>query len=505
MHRPVLGAQHALRLLPLLLLAAPAVADTPAKFTQDAITLQQDPAAPTDAARKAYVDAQVAAVQALAASALPGASLGQPSGPARLGPGGTLPLAQLPVGTAAGTVAAGNDPRIPAVGNQAPGSGSMVVDLLHEAGTPRIQGEAGIWSSANVRSYMAVGRSWGAGEGAANGPVASLFAMATNTGTAADVVAVLGDAVLRQAGGTVFGGNLIARTAAGVNGKLVGLEIDVEPAAGTLATAGSGGLFVNAYSSAVAGPAILLGGLGGGTFANGMQCAAIAATGSCLAPQVGAVMRTMMDSSQATYNDAALRIGNGGGTGANGPGQRIALTGSDGLDSVITTDGNKYLKLSMGTNGLVITNQPQSANLLLLTASNGNLTLPIATAQLVGTGDLNLSATTGQVNVTRGVRLPSRTVASGASDTAGPADYVIKWNKPAGSVSAQAIPACVAAVQGRVLVVKDGKGDAASNPITVTPAAGTIDAAASYAVNTARGAVTLHCDGSGDWSVLGRM
>lgn len=593
-----------------------------AKFTEDSITLRQDPAVPTDAARKGYVDSVVstaaaaaAAAQAAASAAVPQSAVGQPNGPARLGPAGTLPVAQLPVGTgagtvaagndprivgaaqasslalvatsgnwgdlagkpalapvaitgaysdltgrpaipvvppvgtaagtvaagndprltgavqttslaavatsgsyndlagkpviptvpafgtAAGTVAAGNDPRIPAVGNQTPGTGSMVIDLLHENGSYVLKNEAGIWGSANVRAYMGISRTFNSGEGAANGPVAALFGFANNNGSAADVVAVLGSSVARVSGGTVFGGNLIARTAAGVNAKLVGLEVDVEPAAGTTATTGSIGVAINSYSSAVPGPAVLIGSLGGGTFANGVQCAGIAATGSCLAPQSGSTMKTMMDSTVATLNDAAVRIG----PVSAGAGQRIVLQGSDALDAVITTDANKFLKIATGTNGLAITNQPQSANLLVLSGATGDVTLPVATAKLTGTGDLTLNATTGQVNLLTGMKLATRIVTSGASDTALAADTTIKWVKASGSASAESIPACVSGIRGRVLVMKDGKGDATANPITVTPAAGTVDGAASYTVNTARGAVTLQCDGGGDWSVLARM
>ena len=93
-----------IRLAPALLLAGPAAAQAP-QFTQGGITLLQDPAAVTDATRKGYVDALVAAARA---ASVPATMLGQPGGPARLGANGTLPIAQLPVGTAAGTVAAGD-------------------------------------------------------------------------------------------------------------------------------------------------------------------------------------------------------------------------------------------------------------------------------------------------------------------------------------------------------------------------------------------------------------
>ena len=630
MTHPLRTAGLALLLCPLLL--PDAARAQAAKFTQDGITLRQDPALPTDAARKGYVDSLVgtaaaaaATAQAAANAAVPQSALGQPNGPARLGPGGTLPATQLPVGTAVGTVAAGNDPRIigavqagslapvaatgnyadlagrpvlapvaatgafsdltgkpaippaptagtvagtfaagndgriagaaqaaslsavatsgaysdllgrpapsvvppfgttggtiaagndpritgaaqaaslaavatsgsytdlagrpaipafgttagtaaagndariPVVGNQAAAVGAMRIDLglLAAPGFP-LQAEGGIWPGV-AQTYVGVDRLFtGADPGTAGAPAIGLLSRATN-------------------GGTAFGGNLIARTGGGTSGaKLVGLEIDVQPVAtDTALSSAGGGLFINGYSMAMPVPAIQLGGLGGGTFRNGFECAAVASTGSCLAPMAGAAPGRMMDSSQATLADAAIRIGWAGGT-----------------DSAITTDANNYLKITTGSGGLVVSNQQQTANLLLLTAANGNLTLPVPTAQVVGTGDLNLAATTGQVNLAAGLRLPTRTV------TAGAADYTVKWQKAAGSASAQAIPACVAAARGRVLRVKDDKGDAAANPITVTPAAGTVDGAANVVVGTARGAVTLQCDGAGDWSVLARM
>lgn len=675
MTHPLRTARLALLLCPLLLPDA-ARAQT-AKFTQDGITLRQDPALPTDAARKGYVDSLVgtaaaaaATAQAAANAAVPQSALGQPNGPARLGPGGTLPATQLPVGTAVGTVAAGNDPRIigavqagslapvaatgnyadlagrpvlapvaatgafsdltgkpaippaptagtvagtfaagndgriagaaqaaslsavatseaysdllgrpatpvvppfgtaggtiaagndpritgaaqaaslaavatsgnytdlagrlaipavpafgttagtaaagndariPVVGNQAAAVGAMRIDLglLAAPGFP-LQAEGGIWPGV-AQTYVGVDRLFtSADPGTAGAPAIGLLSRATNGGTPSDVVALMGTGVVRANGGTAFGGNLIARTGGGTSGaKLVGLEIDVQPVAtDTALSSAGGGLFINGYSMTLPIPAIQLGGLGGGTFRNGFECAAVASTGSCLAPVAGAAPGRMMDSSQATLADAAIRIGWAGGTGANGPGQRIAFRQKDGTDSVITTDANNYLKVTTGSGGLVVSNQPQTANLLLLTAANGNLTLPVPTAQVVGTGDLNLTATTGQVNLAAGLRLPTRTVTAGASDTAGAADYTVKWQKAAGSASAQAIPACVAAARGRVLRVKDGKGDAAANPITVTPAAGTVDGAANVVVGTGRGAVTLQCDGAGDWSVLARM
>ena len=97
------------RILPLLLLLpGPAAAQILRTPTEDSITLNRDPVAASDAARKGYVDAQIAAARALLSTGVTAATLGQPGGPAQLGPSGTVPAAQLPVGTVAGTVAAGD-------------------------------------------------------------------------------------------------------------------------------------------------------------------------------------------------------------------------------------------------------------------------------------------------------------------------------------------------------------------------------------------------------------
>src|ERR1700736_731477 len=103
-----------------------------------------------------------------------------------------------------------------------------------------------------------------------------------------DVVAMLGDALAKQNNGTVFGGNLIARnSAATTNTKLVGLELDIEPATGTTVATGSGGLFINAFNVSMPAPAILVGTLGGGSFNNGVIVNGISSTGSAFGVQSG--------------------------------------------------------------------------------------------------------------------------------------------------------------------------------------------------------------------------
>ena len=101
--------------------------------------------------------------------------------------------------------------------------------------------------------------------------------------------------------------------------------------------------------------------------------------------------------------------------------------------------------------------------------------------------------------VTTGARLvPIRVVtAAGAVTVSAATDYIICVDKTTGAATAVDLPAGVA---GLTYVIKDCKGDAATNNITVTPAAGNIDGAATYVIATNRGAINVTYDGT-EWDV----
>ena len=73
-------------------------------------------------------------------------------------------------------------------------------------------------------------------------------------------------------------------------------------------------------------------------------------------------------------------------------------------------------------------------------------------------------------------------------------DYVVVVNKASGSATAVTLPS--GPNQGRAVVIKDGKGDAATNNITVTPASGNIDGASSYVIRTNHGGIIAVYDGT---------
>lgn len=114
----------------------------------------------------------------------------------------------------------------------------------------------------------------------------------------------------------------------------------------------------------------------------------------------------------------------------------------------------------------------------------------------LGTNDY-FSITTGQtINLNAGQVVKSRTVTA-ASDTAAATDYVLACNR-AGAI---ALALMASPETGRTFRVKDISGAAAANNITITPAAGNIDGAASYVINTNYGSIDLVYTGS-EWSTF---
>lgn len=97
------------------------------------------------------------------------------------------------------------------------------------------------------------------------------------------------------------------------------------------------------------------------------------------------------------------------------------------------------------------------------------------------------------------IRVASRTItASGAVTVSGTADYFICVNKGTGAATAVNLPGSPAT--GLTYLIKDCKGDASTNNITVTPAAGNIDGSGTYVISNNYGSVSVTYNGA-SWSV----
>ncbi len=103
------------------------------------------------------------------------------------------------------------------------------------------------------------------------------------------------------------------------------------------------------------------------------------------------------------------------------------------------------------------------------------------------------------VNFGGGVQVKMTTVQIGSSYAASVGDYVILVNKVTGSATTISLPSSPAA--GQLMTIKDAKGDAATNAITISPTGGTIDGASSATISTNYGVLRLIYNGS-QWNTL---
>jgi hypothetical protein len=118
-----------------------------------------------------------------------------------------------------------------------------------------------------------------------------------------------------------------------------------------------------------------------------------------------------------------------------------------------------------------------------------------AAAVAVGSG-LVLSG--GTLSATGSGAAAPRTITAAGSVTVQPTDGLLVINKAVGAATTVTLEATP--VSGAVHRIKDGKGDASANPITIVPASGTIDGGSSVLINQNRGAVTLEYNGA-EWSI----
>jgi hypothetical protein len=78
-------------------------------------------------------------------------------------------------------------------------------------------------------------------------------------------------------------------------------------------------------------------------------------------------------------------------------------------------------------------------------------------------------------------------------------DDIIIIDKVVASASSVVLPPSLA---GRSVLIKDGKGDANTNPILITPSSGNIDNSASYTLSVDNGWVQAVYDGT-QWRIIG--
>jgi hypothetical protein len=289
-----------------------------------------------------------------------------------------------------GTVADG----IFLAGRAVPIAGSkMQIDRLIDSAAFPLEDEAGIWAGPVV-TRVGLNGTFGPGQGGANAPTASLFVMANNDGSSGDVCALIADSVARSNSSVVFGANIIARSTGLTGVKLVGAEIDVEPSAGDSGlAAGSGGLFINMFSKALPGPAMQTGGVGGGTFNNGIVLGGLAPNAAGVAISSTGSADSLINSTAGTFTTAAVLLGSGATKG-------VKWAGDGGS---IYFDGTNRREVLPAGGSLIWRNPTDTASLASID-SGGNF-------RLEGGGTVYFESSQSSISATAGANaLPSNPV-----------------------------------------------------------------------------------------------
>lgn len=203
-------------------------------------------------------------------------------------------------------------------------------------------------------------------------------------------------------------------------------------------------------------------------------------------------------------------------------GGTIKNCGGDGVSIQVSASYNSLIGVSAtdnGGEGFDIINATAVGNVLIGCLARGNTGTGLKAAagssssaigcQSTGNtgGDINYAwdvmlrgkTFTGTPYFAEGFRLPTL-VATATPVAVAATNQVVITKMAAASAVAVNLPA--APVSGQTHTIKDGKGDAAANNVTITPAAGNIDGAANYVLTQNYESVTLIYNGT-EWSVIG--
>lgn len=125
----------------------------------------------------------------------------------------------------------------------------------------------------------------------------------------------------------------------------------------------------------------------------------------------------------------------------------------------------------------------------------------ISTLQVDQNGNLKVIIMALLTTISQGLNINPRVITAAGAVTLSSTDYTVVIKKTVGA----ATPVnCPVNVSGEAFIVKDGKGDAATNNITITPASGTIDGSPTYVINTNYGSVSFFGDGT-NWLINSKI
>lgn len=226
---------------------------------------------------------------------------------------------------------------------------------------------------------------------------------------------------------------------------------------------------------------------------------------------IGSLTNSELQNSAMTIGGQAISLG--GATANQGNGAKLQLsTGSTTTNDLVKFDVNGNAvdsgisAVSAGTVTSVALSLPGiitvSGSPVTTTGTlTGTLATQAANSVWAGpaTSGASAAAPTFRALGTADVSLPLRVVTAAGAITGVVTDGVVVVNKGSGAATAVTMPA--SPFTNEEFIVKDGKGDAATNNITITPAAGTIDGGANTVIATAYGCAGFKYNGT-QWNLL---
>jgi hypothetical protein len=171
------------------------------------------------------------------------------------------------------------------------------------------------------------------------------------------------------------------------------------------------------------------------------------------------------------------------------------------------------LSVTASTGSITLSFANQNANLVLAGPASGGaaapayralvpLDLPVATAAALGAAQAGagIAVSAGVFSVSpQAIVRTNRVVTAAGAVTVTTADDIVIINKTVGAATVVNLPATP--TNGEWFTIKDGKGDAGTNTITITPAAGTIDGQATHLIESNYGSRELVYNGT-EWNVM---
>lgn len=185
----------------------------------------------------------------------------------------------------------------------------------------------------------------------------------------------------------------------------------------------------------------------------------------------------------------------------------VAYWGSNG--ALISETAHSITDTSSATGTVGVANAINALGIITVNASNASVVYsnsaslyiagaPVAGTNVTLTNSYALWIAGGIFRTDGGRAVATRSVtAAGAVTVSATTDYYVGINKTVGAATVVNLPA---GVTGMTFVIKDEKGDAAANNITITPAAGNIDNAGTKIMNVNLQSVTLFYNGT-QWTV----